>query len=205
VAILKRLNPESRSSLRRYALYPPSSAESGLPSGERVLRHEVDLDAFPAAVWRAFNTSEGLQGFVAAIVSMELRPGGFTESAHDTRGHLGDPANIRNEVIAYVPERMLTMRIAQTPPNFPHPEVARQVWSVIEIADLGHGRSHFTGSMCVRVLRKRESRDRRASAAIFGRAADCVEAAAQLHFVGADWVVSRNGAHPRGVREYRKR
>jgi uncharacterized protein YndB with AHSA1/START domain len=118
-----------------------------LPSGERVLRHEVDLDASPAAVWRAFATDEGLRGHTAPVASIDLRPGGFMESSYNVQGHLGDPANIRNEVIAYVPERMLTMRIAQTPPNFPHPEVARQVWSVIEIADVGRGWSHLTASM----------------------------------------------------------
>jgi len=69
------------------------------------------------------------------------------ESSYDVHGHLGDPGNILNEVIAYVPERMLTIRIARTPPNFPHPEVARQVWTVTEISDLGRGWSHLSVSM----------------------------------------------------------
>jgi uncharacterized protein YndB with AHSA1/START domain len=118
-----------------------------LPTGERVLRHEFDVDASPAAVWRALTTNEGLHGYVAAVASIDLRPGGFMETSYDPHGHLGDAANILNEVIAYVPERLLSMRIARTPPNFPHAEVARQVWSVIEIADLGRGRSHLTTSM----------------------------------------------------------
>jgi len=117
------------------------------PSGERVLRHEVDLDAPPSAVWNAYATSEGLHGHTAPVASIDLRPGGFMESSYNPKGHLGDPANILNEVIAFVPQRMLTIRIARTPPNFPHAEVARQVWTVVEIADLGHGRSHLTASM----------------------------------------------------------
>ena len=46
-----------------------------LPSGERVLRHEVDVNAPPAAVWHAFTTSEGLRGFVAPVASIDVRRG----------------------------------------------------------------------------------------------------------------------------------
>ena len=118
-----------------------------LSSGERVLRHEVEVDAPVAAVWRAFSTNDGLRGFAAPFVAIDLRPGGHWESSYNPAGHIGDPANILNQIIAYVPERMLAMRIARTPPGFPNPEVAKQVWTVIEMTDLGNGRTRATGSM----------------------------------------------------------
>ena len=119
-----------------------------MPAGDRVLSTEVEVDATPSTVWRALTTSEGLRGFAAPVAAIDLRPGGMWEASHDRAAQLGDPGNILNEVITYVPERMLSIRIARTPPNFPHPEVARQVWTVIEIVDLGHGRSRVVTSMC---------------------------------------------------------
>lgn len=117
-------------------------------TGDRVLRHEVEVNAPPAAVWRAFTTSDGLRGFVAPVASIDLKLGGIWEASYDPKSHLGDPGNIRNEVISYVPDRMLSIRVAQTPPGFAHADVARAVWTVIEITDLGQNRSRVSTSMC---------------------------------------------------------
>jgi uncharacterized protein YndB with AHSA1/START domain len=117
-------------------------------SGDRVLRHEVDVDAPASAVWQAFTTSAGLRGFAAPVAAIDLRLGGIWEASYDPKGHLGDAANIINEVISYVPERMLSIRVARTPPGFAHGDVAKAVWTVIEIADLGQNRSRVSTSMC---------------------------------------------------------
>lgn len=117
-------------------------------SGDRVLRHEVDVNAPASAVWRAFTTSEGLRGFVAPVAAIDLRIGGVWEASYDSSGRLGDPGNIINEVISYVPDRMLSIRVARTPPGFAHADVAKAVWTVIEITDLGQGRSRVSTSMC---------------------------------------------------------
>ena len=117
-------------------------------AGDRVLRHEVDVNAPPSAVWQAFTTSEGLRGFVAPVAGIDLRLGGRWEASYDPKAHLGDAGNIINEVISYVPERMLSIRVARTPPGFEHGDVAKAVWTVIEISDLGQGRSRVSTSMC---------------------------------------------------------
>ncbi|HKW01045.1 MAG TPA: SRPBCC domain-containing protein [Vicinamibacterales bacterium] len=117
-------------------------------SGDRVLRHEVEVNAPPSAVWKAFTTSEGLHGFVAPIAAIDFKLGGIWEASYDPKGHLGDPGNILNEIISYVPERMLSIRVARTPPGFAHSDVAKAVWTVIEITDLGQGRSRVSTSMC---------------------------------------------------------
>jgi len=116
--------------------------------GSRVLRHEIDVNAAPAEVWRAFTTNEGLRAFVAPVVAIDLRLGGMWESSYDPNAHLGDPGNILNEVISFLPERMLSIRVARTPPDFQHADVAKQVWTVIEIVDLGQHRSRVATSMC---------------------------------------------------------
>ena len=94
--------------------------------GRRVLRHEVVVDAPPAAVFRAFTTSDGLHGFAAPVAAIDARPGGLWEASYYPARCLGDPRNILNQAISLVPDRMLTIRIARTPPGFPHPELAPQ-------------------------------------------------------------------------------
>ena len=130
------------------AASPVVVTSSELANGDRILRHEVEIDAPASAAWRAFTTSEGLRGFAAPVAAIDLRLGGLWEASYDPRAQLGEPGNILNEVISFLPERMLSIRIARTPPGFPHPEIARQVWTVIEIADLGAGRSRVSTSMC---------------------------------------------------------
>lgn len=104
-----------------------------LPDGARVLRHEVLVAAPPDAVWQAFSTSEGLQTFAAPLIRIDLRPGGVWEASYAPEGRFGDPDNIRNEVLSYIPGQMLSIRITNTPPRFPHPELAKQVFTVIEM------------------------------------------------------------------------
>jgi uncharacterized protein YndB with AHSA1/START domain len=117
------------------------------PDGSRVLRHEVVVDAPPAAVYRAFTTSEGLRGFVAPVASIDARPGGMWEAAYDPNGRLGNPGNILNQVIALVPDRLIAIRIYRTPPGFPHPDVAARIWTTIEMIDEGSGRTRVVTSM----------------------------------------------------------
>ena len=78
-----------------------------LPGGERVLRHEVLVAAPPEEVWKAWSTSEGPQP-------------------------LGDPL-VRYEILSFLPNAMLSVRIANLPPDFPHPELAKKVFTVIEL------------------------------------------------------------------------
>ncbi len=118
-----------------------------LPSGERVLQHQAVVGASLAAVWKAYTTSEGLRSFVAPFARIDFRPGGIWEASYDPKAKLGDPGNIRNKIVTYLPMKMIVMRIAATPPDFPHPEVAKSVWTILELEDLGFDRVRVIGSM----------------------------------------------------------
>ena len=78
-----------------------------LPGGERVLRHEVLVAAPPEEAWKAWSTSEGPQP-------------------------LGDP-RVRYEILSFLPNAMLSIRIANLSPDFPHPELAKKMFTVIEL------------------------------------------------------------------------
>ncbi len=117
------------------------------PSGDRVLQHGGVVNAPLADVWRAFTTSEGLRTFAAPVAQIDFRAGGIWEASYKPGGKIGDPGNIRNEIVAYVPMRSLTVRVVNAPPDFPYPDVIKNVWTTIELQDLGLNRTRVTSSM----------------------------------------------------------
>ncbi len=117
------------------------------PSGERVLRHEIVVPATIEQVWTAFTTSEGLQSFVAPVAAVELKIGGYWETSYNPEAKIGDPGNILNEIISYLPMEMLSIRVAQAPPGFPLPDFGKSVWTVLQFQDLGNNRVRVIGTM----------------------------------------------------------
>ncbi len=89
------------------------------PGGERVLQHTIEIDAPVARVWHAFTTTAGFRSWAAPIADVDFRLGGTIEAAYDRNGRIGAPSNIKNEIVAYVPQRMLAIRNIQAPPKLP--------------------------------------------------------------------------------------
>ena len=118
-----------------------------LASGERVLRHEAVVDATAAEAWKAFTMPEKMRGFLAPVIAFELKIGGDWEASYTPGAKIGAPGNIHNEVLSFVPEKMLSIRIKQTPPGFPHEEIGKSVWTVIWFEDLGGGKARVTVEM----------------------------------------------------------
>ncbi len=124
-----------------------SNTSYRLSSGERVLRHEAVMDASVSEVWKAFTTPEKMRGFIAPVIALELKIGGVWESSYRPDAKLGQPGNIHNEVLSFVPEKMLSIRIKETPPQFPHVEIGKSVWTVLWFDDLGGGKTRVTVEM----------------------------------------------------------
>jgi uncharacterized protein YndB with AHSA1/START domain len=102
-----------------------------LPSGERVLRQEAIIHAPLVDVWRALTTTDGLRSFAAPVVHLDFRIGGKWEASYNPQSQAGDPGNIVNEIISYLPMEMLSIRVVNTPPDFPHPQVVKAIWTVM--------------------------------------------------------------------------
>jgi uncharacterized protein YndB with AHSA1/START domain len=90
-------------------------------------------------VWKLFTTAEGYKKTGVADAEVDLRIGGAIRSHYDPKGRLGDSETIVNEILAFDPERMLTMRIKQAPASFPHKDVAGDIWTVIYFTAAGAG------------------------------------------------------------------
>jgi uncharacterized protein YndB with AHSA1/START domain len=103
------------------------------PSGDRTLCHSIVVEAPAAEVWRLWSTTEGLASWVAPVVAIDLRVGGDWEASYNPQARIGEAGNIRNRVVAFVPERLLVIQIADSPRGFAHEDLARELTTAIEL------------------------------------------------------------------------
>jgi uncharacterized protein YndB with AHSA1/START domain len=112
--------------------------------GDRVLQLSIVVKATPAQVWDAFTTAEGYRAWVAPVTKVDLAVGGVIEASYDPAAKIGDPENIKNQIVAYVPERLLSFRNIQAPKGLPSRELFGRVATTLELEDLGAGRTRAT-------------------------------------------------------------
>ncbi|WP_228126823.1 SRPBCC family protein [Candidatus Viadribacter manganicus] len=111
-------------------------------NGTRTLCHEVVVAASTDEVWQLFASSAGMQTWLAPLATMDLRVGGLWETSYRADARAGDPGNIRNRVLSFIPGRMLSIAVDRAPEGFPEPELVRDLWTVIELeaVDASHTR-----------------------------------------------------------------
>jgi uncharacterized protein YndB with AHSA1/START domain len=106
------------------------------PSGDRSIQLSINIAASPHEVFTAFTTSEGFASWAVPIANVEFRIGGYIESSYDPGAKPGDPSNIKNQIVAYVPDRFLVLRNIQAPPGFADPELFQHTVTIIEFIAL---------------------------------------------------------------------
>ena len=115
--------------------------------GHRVQQLELVVDATPARVWEAFTTDKGFSGWAVPVAHITLGNDGMMESSYKLDGKIGDPDNIRNRIVAYVPQHLLVIHNVHVPKGAPFkPEFIEKIRTVIEIDDLGGGRTRIVES-----------------------------------------------------------
>jgi uncharacterized protein YndB with AHSA1/START domain len=113
-------------------------------NGERVMRLSIEVAAEPAQVWHVFSTAEGWRALGVKAAYVNFRQGGVIETSYKAGAPQGDPDNIKNQVVAFVPERLLVFRNVQAPRGFPNAALFARVTSVVLIEPLGPGRTRVT-------------------------------------------------------------
>lgn len=114
------------------------------PDGTRVLRQSIVVPATPAEVWATWTTAEGWKRFAVPVAFVDFRVGGIIETSYRADATAGDPANIKNRVLSFLPLRMLSFQAVQAPPGFANPELLADLWSVAEFEELGERRVRVT-------------------------------------------------------------
>lgn len=89
------------------------------PSGDRAIQLSAMIPAAPHEVFNAFATSDGFKSWAAPIAKIDLRVGGEIEASYNPAAQLGNPENIRNRIVAYVPDRLLVLQNVQAPSSLP--------------------------------------------------------------------------------------
>jgi len=89
------------------------------------------INAPVGAVWNAWATTAGLRAWLAPQADVDLRIDGSMRANYDPKGSLGDAATIENKVLAYEPERMLAIKVAKAPDNFPFRARVHEMWTVL--------------------------------------------------------------------------
>ena len=107
------------------------------PSGDRAIQLSAVIPAPAAEVYKAFTTTEGFRSWAVPVTRDDLRIGGMMESSYDAKAALGDPNNIKNEIVAYVPDRLLVIRNHQAPAGFADPELFGKTVTVMEFQPAG--------------------------------------------------------------------
>ena len=114
--------------------------------GYRLLRETVVINAPRDAAWRAFATTDGLRGWEAPVVAIDLKVGGFLEDSYDPKAKLGDPGNIKNEILGFIPNELLVFRNVQAPADFKFASLLTHVTTIIQFEKLGPGSTRVTVS-----------------------------------------------------------
>jgi uncharacterized protein YndB with AHSA1/START domain len=118
------------------------------PSGDRSIQLSIDVPASSHDAYAAFTTSEGFASWAVPVAKVEFRVGGYIEASYDPDAKFGDPGNIKNQIIGYVPDRLLVIHNIQAPPGFADPELFQRTVTMIEFIalDAQHTRVTITNA-----------------------------------------------------------
>lgn len=106
-------------------------------NGDRTLQLAIVVPASAKDAFRAFATVEGWKSWAVPFATGEPRVGAIMETAYRLDAKAGDRGNIKNQFIAWLPDRLLVFRNVQAPPDFPNPDLFARVVSVVEFEALG--------------------------------------------------------------------
>jgi uncharacterized protein YndB with AHSA1/START domain len=113
-------------------------------NGDRVMRLSVEVPADPSQVWRVFTTADGWRALGVKTAYVNFRQGGVIETSYRAGALQGDPDNIKNQVIAFVPNQLLAFRNVQAPHGFPNAALFARVTTIVLIEPAGPGRARVT-------------------------------------------------------------
>lgn len=111
------------------------------PNGSRVLKVSIMIDAPVDKIWRLLISSEGWQSWAVPVAWVEFGIGGMVETSYTASAIRGQAGNIKNAIVAYVPEQLLVLRNVQAPPNFEYAEDFGKTVTAINLRSISKNRS----------------------------------------------------------------
>lgn len=131
---LVRIGPVARTDARFPDVRDSSYTDQ---DGSRVIRLSTTVRRPGADLWNALSTAEGWKLWAVKQAWVDFRVGGIIETSYSPEAVQGSGANIKNEIVAYAPGRMLAIRNVQAPPGFRHAEEFSRTATIIELTPHG--------------------------------------------------------------------
>ncbi len=131
----------------------PAAAQTAAPlvdtshieaNGHRVIQLSIEIPASPSEVWSALTTADGWRRLGVAFAAVDFRTGGIIETSYAADAAAGAPGAIHNQIVAYVPGRMLAIRNVKAPPGFPHAAEYAATATVMELDPVDADRTRLT-------------------------------------------------------------
>jgi uncharacterized protein YndB with AHSA1/START domain len=125
--------------------YPGVSNTSFVePNGDRAIQLSITVPASPQAVFDAFATADGFKAWAVPMAKIDLRVGGMIEASYNPDAKLGDPDNIKNRIVAYVPARLFVIANVQAPRSLPARDEFAKTVTIIEFVPEGANATRVT-------------------------------------------------------------
>jgi uncharacterized protein YndB with AHSA1/START domain len=119
------------------------------PDGSRVLRHEVVVQASAADAYRAFTTAEGWRTWAVPFAQLtpDLSVGAIIETSYNAAAKPDDANNIKNKVLAFIPDRLFAFQAVQAPQGFKHADLLARIFTIAEFEPIDANRTRIKLSM----------------------------------------------------------
>jgi hypothetical protein len=102
-------------------------------NGSRVIKLKIAVNAPSSKIWNLLSNAEGWKSWAVPVAWVEFGVGGTIETSYSPTAVRGNPSNIKNLIVAYVPEQLLVLRNVQAPPDFKNAEEFAQTVTVISL------------------------------------------------------------------------
>jgi uncharacterized protein YndB with AHSA1/START domain len=112
----------------------------------RFYEDSLVINAPVTKLWKAFTDAAEYRRWSVPVAAIDFRLGGILEASYDANGHLGDPDNIKNELIAYIPQHLLVYRNVQAPNVLPGKDEYAKTVKTIEFTEVGVNQTKVTVS-----------------------------------------------------------
>ena len=114
------------------------------PDGAKVLQISLLIPVDRKQVWARFTSTEGYRAWAVPVAKVDFRLGGLIEGSYDYHARIGDPDNIQNKIIAYVPGRAISIQNVQAPHDLPGRKEFGEIVTTIEFDEVGAGVTRVT-------------------------------------------------------------
>lgn len=131
-----------RTLLLAFSLFLPAWTVARAGAADSIVSEGV-IDAPVAAVWKAWTTTDGLKSWMAPLADIDLRIDGLMRATYNAKGTLTDGDAIHNRILAFEPERLLSIRVAKAPEKFPFKADIGEMWTVLYLTPTADGKTHL--------------------------------------------------------------